>query len=380
MLIILSTGSYLENLFLHRLPFFPDNIKISLFIIMFCTIATVEIYLYVFLKKAKMKRDKYLDAKWKEKISNMLSNIIIYGDEDDGLEKVVNHFLPRFKKLPLNNKRVREILIEEIRIYHANFTGFTADVLKELFVRLKLYKYTLKKLKSRLWEVQVEGVREVAQFWLYQYDSLVFALTDHEHEIVRMEAQTAYVRLNKEHPFKFLDHMRGRILPWHQLILFEIITKAQHVKIPSFSKWLNYDNDSIIIFCLKLISHYQQLDAIGELIRLLKHPNEEIRRMSVWVIGKLEAEFVEEELLHIYHQETLKVKVEILTTIGRISSGNYFDFLKGCLDSDLFEVRMAAMKAILGHGKKGKIMLEELLDRVSIPNQGIISHVLDTRI
>ncbi|QEK50798.1 HEAT repeat domain-containing protein [Pedobacter aquae] len=209
---------------------------------------------------------------------------------------------------------------------------------------------------------------------------MVFALTDHEHEIVRMEAQTAYVRLNKEYPFKFLDHMRGRILPWHQLILFEIITKAQHVKIPSFSTWLSSANDSIIVFCLKLISHYQQLDAIGELIRLLKHPSEEIRKMSVMVIGKLEAEFVEEELLHIYHQETLKVKVEILTSIGRISSGNYFDFLKGCLDADFFEIRMAAMKAILGHGRKGKLMLEELQERVSHQNREIITHVLDTRI
>nr|WP_152605982.1 HEAT repeat domain-containing protein [Pedobacter glucosidilyticus] len=327
-----------------------------------------------------MKREKYLQAKWKQKVSNMLSNIIIYGDEDDGLEKVVDHFLPRFKKLPLNNHRVREILIDEIRVYHANFTGFTADVLKELFVRLKLYKYTLKKLKSRLWEVQIEGIREVAQFWLYDYDSLVFALTDHEHEIVRMEAQTAYVRLNKEHPFKFLDHMRGRILPWHQLILFEIITKAQQVKIPSFSKWLNSSNDSIIIFCLKLISHYQQLDAIGELIRLLKHPSEEIRKMSVMVLGKLEAEFVEEELLHIYHQETLKVKVEILTSIGRISSGNYLDFLKDCLDADFFEIRMTAMKAILGHGRKGKLMLEGLQEKVSYHQREIISHVLDTRI
>jgi hypothetical protein len=380
MFIILSTGAYLENLFFHRLPFFPDNIRISLFIIMFCLIATIEIYLYVFLKKAKMKREKYLQAKWKQKVSNMLSNIIIYGDEDDGLEKVVDHFLPRFKKLPLNNHRVREILIDEIRVYHANFTGFTADVLKELFVRLKLYKYTQKKLKSRLWEVQIEGIREVAQFWLYDYDSLVFALTDHEHEIVRMEAQTAYVRLNKEHPFKFLDHMRGRILPWHQLILFEIITKAQQVKIPSFSKWLNSSNDSIIIFCLKLISHYQQLDAIGELIRLLKHPSEEIRKMSVMVLGKLEAEFVEEELLHIYHQETLKVKVEILTSIGRISSGNYLDFLKDCLDADFFEIRMTAMKAILGHGRKGKLMLEGLQEKVSYHQREIISHVLDTRI
>ncbi|WP_304063738.1 HEAT repeat domain-containing protein [Pedobacter glucosidilyticus] len=380
MLLSVSVGEYLKNLFFDRLPFFPDNIRISLFIIMFCLIATLEIYLYVFLKKAKNKRDNYLNANWKEKISNMLSNIIIYGDEDDGLENVVNHFLPRFKKLPLKRKRVRNILIEEIRIYHSNFTGFTADVLKELFIKLELHKYTLEKLKSNYWEIQIEGIREIAQFWLYEYDQLVFALTDHEHEIVRMEAQTAHVRLNRDNPFKFLDNMRGRILPWHQLILFEIITKAKYVKIPSFVQWLGSPNDSVVIFCLKLIGYYQQLDALAEIVKLLKHPQEEIRKMSVWVIGKMEAEFVEEELLKIYPKETQKVKIEILSALGKISSGNYLSFLKDCLLTADFEIKMGATKAILGHGRKGKLMLQELQSIVPTKNQQIIAHVLDARI
>lgn len=373
-------GAYFESLFFYRLPFFPGNIKVSLFIIIFCMVGAVEIYLFVFSRKTKQKLNEKFDKQWKEIISNMLTNIIIFGDEEEGIEKIVKHFVPRFSKLPINKKRVRNVLMDELRVYHSNFTGFTADILKSLYLNLNLEKYSVQKLKSHLWEVQIEGIREVSQFWLTKYDDIIFKLTDHEHEIVRMEAQTAYVKLNTEDPFKFLDKMRVRILPWHQLILFEVITKAQNVKIPSFSKWLFSDNDSIVIFCLKLINHYQQLDAIGDIVKLLHHPNEEIKKAAVNVIGKLEAEFIENTLLEIYYEESLKIKLEIINAIGRISSGNYMDFLESRLNSDNFEIRMTSMKSILAHGKKGKEKLESLKETVSSENQKIIIHVLDRRI
>lgn len=373
-------GAYFESLFFYRLPFFPGNIKVSLFIIIFCMVGAVEIYLFVFSRKTKQKLNEKFDKQWKEIISNMLTNIIIFGDEEEGVEKIVKHFVPRFSKLPINKKRVRNVLMDELRVYHSNFTGFTADVLKSLYLNLNLEKYSVQKLKSHLWEVQIEGIREVSQFWLTKYDDIIFKLTDHEHEIVRMEAQTAYVKLNTEDPFKFLDKMRVRILPWHQLILFEVITKTQNVKIPSFSKWLFSDNDSIVIFCLKLINHYQQLDAIGDIVKLLHHPNEEIKKAAVNVIGKLEAEFIENTLLEIYYEESLKIKLEIINAIGRISSGNYMDFLESRLNSDNFEIRMTSMKSILAHGKKGKEKLESLKETVSSENQKIIIHVLDRRI
>ena len=44
-------GAYLESLFFYRLPFFPKNIRISLFVILFCVIGVIEIYLFVFYKK-----------------------------------------------------------------------------------------------------------------------------------------------------------------------------------------------------------------------------------------------------------------------------------------------------------------------------------------
>lgn len=373
-------GEYLESLFFYRLPFFPGNIRLSLFVILFCVIGSVEIYFFIFFRKVKDLRDKKIDESWKETISDMLTSLIIHGEEDKGENYVVSNYISRFKKLPIHRKRVRNILVDEIKVYHTNFTGFTADVLRELFIRLNLKSYSLKKMKSRYWEVQVEGIREISQFWLVDYESIISKLTDHEHEIVRMEAQAAYVKINKDAPFKFLNTLRGRLLPWHQLILFELISKAQNVKIPLFGQWLDSFNDSIVIFSLKLISHYQQLDAIEKIIALLKHPNEEIRILAVNVIGKLEAEFVENVIYDVFFVDSHKVKLEVLKSIGKISSGNYLNFLKSCLNQEDFEIKMSAMKAILAHGKKGVKILEDLKEHSFLQNRGIIAHVLDRRI
>lgn len=372
--------NYLESLFFYRLPFFPENIRVSLFVILFCIISVVEIYIFLFGRHLKDFRSKKLNKSWKEPIGDMLISIIINGEEEKGVKNTVSDYISRFKKLPIYKHRVRTILVNEIKAYHANFTGFTADVLRELFLRLELHKYTLKKIKSNYWEVQVDGIREVSQFWLTDYHQLIFELTDHEHEVVRMEAQTAYVKIDKENPFKFLDTLRSRLLPWHQLVLFEIITKAQNVKIPQFGQWLKSLNDSIVLFSLKLISHYQQLDAIDNVIALLKHPDEEIKIQAVQVIGKLEAEFKEAVIYEAFFDETEKVKIEIIKSIGKISSGNYLHFLKSCLNTQEFDVKMAAMRAILAHGKKGKQMLEELRDKTFMQNREIIVHVLDRRI
>lgn len=373
-------ANYLESLFFYRLPFFPENIRVSLFVILFCIISVVELYLFLFGHYIRDFRNKKLDKSWKDTISDMLTSIIINGEEENGVENTVNAYLSRFKKLPLNRKRVRTILVDEIKVYHSNFTGFTSDVLRELFLRLDLHKYSLKKIKSNYWEIQIEGIREVSQFWLTTYHQLIFELTDHEHEIVRMEAQAAYVKLDKENPFKFLDSLRSRLLPWHQLVLFEIITKAQNVKIPQFGQWLKSLNDSIVLFSLKLISHFQQLDAIENILLLLKHPNEEIRIQAVQVIGKLEAEFIEHVIYDRFLYDTQKVKIEIIKSIGKISSGNYLDFLKNCLSATEYDIKMVAMKAILAHGKKGKTMLEELKEETHLQNREIIVHVLDRRI
>src|SRR5690606_18309339 len=112
-------------------------------------------------------------------------------------------------------------------------------VLRELYIRLNLDKEARRNLNSRYWEKQVKAVRELTQMSIRGAADTILKYTDDEQAQLRMEAQAAFVKLSTENPFRFLDRAKERILDWHQLVLFEVITKTENLEIPSFSRWLN---------------------------------------------------------------------------------------------------------------------------------------------
>ena len=370
---------YLRELFSTRLPYFPANIRSALFIVLFCCIAFIELYLYIFVRRIKQTIAKKKEDKWNDTISTLLADIIIYGDDDD-TDTIINHFLPQFKKLPLRRPLIKKLLTRELLSYHANFIGKTAEVLRGLYLRLNLEKEAKAKLKSNYWEKNIEGIREITQMNLRTEAESILKFTDEENGQLRMEAQAAFVKLSDDDPFRFLDRARERILDWHQLVLFEVITKTKNVKIPAFSKWLKSENDSVVMLCLKLVNHFQQWDAIPDMVMLFGHSNLKIRARAIENIGRMEAEMVEENLFNMYLNQPFEIKLLVIEAIGRISSGTYLEFLKSRTYSDDFKIRMAALKAIKLHGSTGLNLLSSIYKDSTLQNRAIIEHVLDERI
>ncbi len=370
---------YLEELFTSRLPFFPSNIRAALFIILFCMVGFSELYLFIFLRRTEQGIRRKRDKIWSEKLTNILANIIVYGDEED-TTTIVEHFLPRLQRLPIHRLSVRKILVKEMLAYNASFTGTVGEVLRELYLRLKLDKVAKKNLNNRYWEIQIEAIRELTQMRVRDITDKLLKYSDDENGQLRMEAQAAFLKLSTTEPFRFLDRARERILDWHQLVLFEVITKTEDIEIPSFSKWLTSANDTVVMLCLKLVSHYQQLDAIPQLIQLLSHPNLLIRIAAIRILGKIEAQTAEETMLAIYFDEPVEVRIEILEALGLIASGEHMEFLRARTRSDEFKLRMSAMRSIRAHGRGGKELLNTIYSEETLQNKAIIKHVLDERI
>ena len=368
-----------EDLILNRLSHYPDHIKASVFLIFFCLFAFLHLCLYIFVRRLKQKVDGARDAKFKNIITNMLAHIILYDDLED-VDKAVQHFVPRFQKILGVSPAVRELLVRELLTYHGNFTGKTAEILKGLYLALGLDKQARKKLKSWYWEHQVEGIHELTKLWIRQDSDLILRLTNSKHSTLRMEAQISYLKLSTEDSFRFLDHAHETIQEWHQLVLFEVITKTRNVQIPSFGKWLVSPNDSVVMLCLKLAEHYQQLETIPQLMELLSHPNLKVRAKAINVLGKLEAEMAEDSLFEIYEQQPAGIRSEILKAMGRISSGNYLDFLSGRMASEEHDIKLNAVRSIRNHGNAGVELLKNLYLSSTSQNKMIIDHVFDNRI
>lgn len=374
-----NTFYYIKDLYTERLSYFPSNIRTSLLIILFCVIGVLELYVYISWRRMRQAEQKIQEKKWKKYIDNLLANLVTYDDTED-TEEIIDHFYPKLKKLPLNNRLVKKILITEILTYHKNFTGKPIEVLELLYRKLNLDKRSKEKIAHKNWEVKIEGIREANEMEITEVAEEIIQYTDDENALLRMEAQAAYIKLSKKDPFRFLDRAHERILDWHQVVLFEIITKNKRLKIPSFSRWLRSSNDTVVMLCLKLIEHFMQFDAAEEVERLLKHHNPKIVKKSVEIIGKLELEGAEKQIFGIYFDHGEEIQLEILKSIGRIGSGKYGDFLSSRVYSSSYRIKAEALYAIKKHPHQGENRLKEIYQQANIENKAIIKHVLDNRI
>ncbi|MFD2162681.1 HEAT repeat domain-containing protein [Paradesertivirga mongoliensis] len=374
-----SVSNYLHDLYISRLSSHPLYIFLSLFIALFCVIGIAEVLIYIFFRRGKEFYKRKRDADLKERIITMLANILVFNDHDDP-KVVVSHFLPRFSRLPLYRKSIRKILVAELSNNHANFSGRSAEVLTELYLQLNLDKRARKNLNSRQWDKQIEAIRELTEMSIKDECDKVLKFTDAKHPQLRIEAQIAFVKLCADNPFRFLDTVKEPILDWHQLILFEVITKAETMARPRFAYWLNSANDSVVSFCLKFVEYYQQFDALPNLIYLLNHYNLKIRGAAIEILGRMEAEMAESHLVAVYPHQPQKIKEKILNTLGLIASGGCLSFLTSQAKSKEFPLRLAALRAIKAHRKDGREMLDTLYNEGVLQDRAIIKHILDGRI
>lgn len=375
---ILFSGSYFYDLYVSRISSFPLYIVISLLFALFCILVIIQLCVYVSISRTKEYLQDKRDANLKDKIIGMLANVLVFDDNTE-TSSVVFHFLPRFSKLPVYRNSIRKILISELVKSNSSFSGRSAQVLKEIYMRLKLDSRARKNLMSRNLDKKIESIRELTEMGVSDECEKILQYTNHPNPQLRLEAQTAYIKLCVENPFRFLDTVEEELLDWHQIILFEVITKTETMARPRFAYWLNSGNDSVVSFCLKLIQYYQQFDAVQNLIYLINHYNLKIRASAIEILGKMEAEIAESHLIAAYPVQPLKIKVQILNALGLISSGRSLSFLDTQARIKEHVIRVAALRAIKAHRQEGSELLSSLFSESFAQDQNIIKHVLEER-
>ncbi|RYD80510.1 MAG: DUF4407 domain-containing protein, partial [Sphingobacteriales bacterium] len=111
-------------------------------------------------------------------------------------------------------------IIDQIIFYHRNFTDSTEKILGQLFAKLNLIQSAIQKIKTGAWQIKAKGLKEMQEMTpKAEMHDLIDPLLNDENDDLRIEAQSAYLRLNKDHPFDFLTHAQKPLLNWHQILL-----------------------------------------------------------------------------------------------------------------------------------------------------------------
>ena len=376
---VLLTSTYLYDLFINSFSSYPIYLKICLLLMLLCITGIIEIILYITIKRIvqHFKKKRNLDVK--DSVTTMLANALVFSDNDDP-QTVVKHFLPRFSKIPLYRNFVKKLLVSEILNNHSSFSGRSAEILREIYLQLNLDKAARKDLKSWYRYKKIAAIKELTEMLVKDECPTFLSYTNSSNSDLRLEAQRAHIRLCSDNPFQFLDTIRRPISEYHQIILFELITKMETMARPKFSNWLNSENESVVAFSLKLIDHYQQFNAIPNLIYLINHYDLKIRASAIEILGSMEAEMAEPHLVDAYSHQPKQIKVVILVALGKIASGANLTFLYNEAQSKDISIKIAAVRAIRAHRKTGEDLLNTMFAEGNRDDMAIVKQVLDERI
>jgi hypothetical protein len=288
----------------------------------------------------------------------------------------------RISELTLNNRLVKQVVIDQIIFYHKNFTDSTEQLLTKLFSQLNLIESAIKKVEKGSWELKAKGLREMQEMMPNRVTkNLIDPLLNHDNPDLRIEAQATFMRLDKSNPFEFLDSATEELLEWHQILLYDIIANTPDLPTPNIHSYLKSKNASVVSFSIKLVVYYQILEELPTLISLLDHDMQKIREEAVVALGSLNVEESEHLLIEKFPMEDLKVQLKILTSLGQIGSGKQLAFLKNqFIKSDEFSIIKTAACALAIYPAFEKNMVLDNVNEISPLHETIINHCTNTLI
>ncbi len=322
----------------------------------------------ILLNRARIEREEKLKQYLLESYQTLILDYLFEDSNTDG-----------FFEIASSDYR-RQILIDTIIDISINLKGESGEKLKLLFLELNLNADSISKAYSKHWHIKIKGFKELAFMNLKDANEEIYHALQSKNHILRMEAQIALVRLSEEDPFEWLYFQIRPFSLWEQITLHSMM--IQHdISPPSFSKWLDSPNYTVVLFALRMIREYHQHDDEDSIIEVVHHNHDKVRLLAIELCGDLKLKESALILKSRYRLETHDIKLEIVKSIGKMEVESMLPFLKNVLDKEgNVEIQIEATKAIEQLGDVGIAALNELMEAEYKNYKIVIRNVLDKKI
>lgn len=290
--------------------------------------------------------------------------------------------IKQFKKI-INTKFKKQILIDQIIDISLNLPENQFIKIKNLYYDLGLIDDTLKKVNSGKWNIVIKGIKELSYMKSSEFNQYILKYINSDNPILKIEAKIALVHLGNKKDgssFDFLSELDEPLSLWEQITLHQLIIQND-IKPPDFGKWVLLENISVVKFCLRMIKEFKQKQNEDRISYLMFHNDDNVRKLTIQVIGDLKLNESLTLLKNRYKHETYENSVEIIKSIGKISNPKSIGFLQKVIDiQDDVQLQIEATKSINNMGDVGKEALNKMLSSDYKNYNIIIRHVLDNRI
>ncbi|MBS1532516.1 MAG: hypothetical protein JSU01_19590 [Bacteroidetes bacterium] len=345
-----------------------QNIAVAA-VVALMTCLLVFMLLYMYVKSVREKKQH----KWRM-ISDMLINkAIFYEDRDEIEDQILASVLEAAQKL-IVNRYFRKFIAGELVSAKKNISGASADSLKQFYLQLGLDKYALKNLESRQWYVKAEAIQELTIMHTDEFIDQLHTHTNDKNEYVRMEAQAAMVQFKGFDGLDFLNSISYPLSNWQQIKLLQLLS----LKPPStinIDKWFKSDNNSVVIFALKLARNYHRFELHDAITECLDHENADVRYEAIRCLNEIYTDETADHLISRFLQQGLKHQVAIARAMQNVGSKKDELFLFDLLKHESDELKLHAARALANASKEGLLSLEKYSKESEEAISQILMHI-----
>jgi HEAT repeat protein len=342
-------------------------IKIMLVIIIILIIA-----IYALLYDKKKKHFKLLLIR--TKLEPLISQFII--DESSATAEQ----LEELSKI-IDTSLARQYMVDELIRSKQNHSGEVADRIVTIYIGLDLKKYSIEKIQPKNnWYTIARGIQEL--YMMEQQDAYddIYTFTNASNEYLRNEAQIGLIHLTGFMGLDFLEMVLYPITDWQQLKLLEQLKRFPKKEdfSASIPKWLRSENNSVVVFALKLCYEYQQIQLTDEITNCLKHESSRVRTETIETLVRLENDQTPKTLLGYFDQASRSDKLLILDAMSHLATEDDAPELIKILEYPDNLIKLKASIALSKCSSSGMQLIAERSLSEPEPFHRIVNHILAT--
>lgn len=314
---------------------YPISIFFILLIFIFILNVLFVLLILYLTNQYKNHKERYISL-----YSGMYENTLqlyLFGETDWNKTRIK---LKRIDK-PLN----RRILINLLFNYQENLRGEMDQKITDIFSKLGLHRDAIKLARSPIYYKKIRGMIELTNLYPEGAKPIVDKTINDSNDLVRSEAQTAYVRLHPDAPFEFLRTLTRPFTKWAQLSAFYLF-RLHQLPVPQFADYLKSDHKNVRNFSLRMIIYFQQLENAEAIFNMVSSKTEMTRNLSFRAINDLRLFEGKNLIKEKYPEEPQRNRLEIIKALRNIGNSEDFDFLESILASGTISEKTEACRTM----------------------------------
>jgi len=336
-LVILANMVPYEPLVKYKFHFFSDYklVVVSSLIVLFLTIA-ISMILYMVYVKASASRIESREKRYESQLIGPLSELLFEKTEEEIYALTDSEIYEFFPERDFKKKLFKKVLIGKVISLNKKMKGDFKEKLKALYKRFRLDEISIKKLKSKRWDVVTSGLVQINEMDLVEALPQVKELTDSSNFYIRSYSIAAVLNLSTKVDLNTIKAQTFPLSRWQQMNYLRIIKFLHIQKSIQIDTLFESKNETIRLFGYKLVRILGRVDLLEKLAKLAPK------------VADIE-------------------KIEILKTYQFIGIHTETTFINKCLRSDNDNLVIAAAKASgqIGDQVSAHILIELLLENPS---------------